>query len=138
MATRNTYIIAVILAIIVIVAISAFVLSSTTTPTTPTTTTTTPGGDATTATTITLTAENIKFNGTNPTITVKANTQVTITVNNKDSMPHNFIIQGVTGGSTNLLSPGQSGQVTVTLPPGTYKYYCSVHPGQMDGQIVAK
>ncbi len=134
MATRNTYIIAAIVAIIVIVAISAFVLMGPTTPTTPTTTTTSGGG----ATTIYLVAQNIKFNGTNPTITVAANTQVTINVDNKDSVPHNFVIQGVPGGTGNLLSPGQSGSVTVTLQPGTYKYSCSVHPGQMDGQIIAK
>ncbi len=137
MATRNTYIIAVIVVIIVIAALSAFVLMGTPAPTTPTTSTTstTSGGGATT---IYLVAQNIKFNSTNPTITVAANTQITINVDNKDSVPHNFVIKGVSGGTTNLLSPGQSGSVTVTLPPGTYQYSCSVHPGQMDGQIIAK
>ena len=145
MAARNTYIVAAIVAIIVIVAISAFVLSGVpTTPTssttsgstTTTTTTKTSGGGE--ATTINLTAENIKFNATNPTVTVKANTPVTFNIVNKDTAPHNFIIEGVSGGSTNLINQGQSAQVTVTLQPGTYKYHCSVHPNQMDGQIVAK
>ncbi len=145
MAARNTYIIAAIVAIIVIVAISAFVLSgvpttptTTTTnePTTTTTTTTTTGGGEATA--ITLISENIKFNGTNPTVTVKANTPVTFTIVNRESAPHNFIIRGVPDGSTNLINQGQSEQLTVTLQPGTYEYYCSVHPGQMEGQIVAK
>ena len=143
MAARNTYIIAAIVAIIVIVAVSAFVLSGV--PTTPTTTTTSGSTTTTTttsgggeATAITLISENVKFNGTNPTVTVKANTPVTFTIVNKDSPPHNFIIEGVAGGSTNLINQGQSEQLTVTLQPGTYEYYCSVHPGQMEGQIVAK
>ncbi len=169
MATRNTYIIAVIVAIIVIVAISAFVLSgmpgtspyytttnSTTTSTNsststsgyPTTTSTTNASSTTTttttttsqgaATTITLVAQNFSFNGTNPTITVKAGQQVTFTVVNKDSAPHTFDILGVSGGSTGQISPGQTGTLTVTLSAGTYKYQCANHPGQMNGQIIAQ
>ncbi len=141
MATRNTYIIAVIVAIIVIVAVSAFVLSGTPAPsggTTTTTTGTTTTTTTTTAATIRITADNIKFNGTNPTITVKADQPVTFVVVNEENIPHNFIIEGVAGGSTTLLNAGQTEEVTVTLKAGTYKYYCSIHPGQMDGQIIAK
>ncbi|MCL4435339.1 MAG: cupredoxin domain-containing protein [Thaumarchaeota archaeon] len=165
MATRNTYIIAVILAIIVIVAISAFVLSgtpgtspyytttgsttttnsSTSTSAYPTTTSTTNTSSTTTSTTsqgaaakITLVAQNFKFNTTNPTITVKAGQQVTFTVVNKDSVSHTFDIQGASGGSTGQISPGQTGTLTVTLSAGTYKYQCAIHPGAMNGQIVAQ
>lgn len=103
---------------------------------TNTTTTTTAANSA--KTTITLVAENIKFNTTNPTFTVPAGQPVQIHVVNNDTEPHNFIIEGVPGASTNLLSPGDSQTITVTFDKtGTYKYYCSVHPGLMDGQIQA-
>lgn len=165
MATRNTYIIAVIVAIIAIVAISAFVLSgtqatppnyttTTTTTTGPTSSTTTPTSSNTTststtittttttsqgaATTVTLVAQNFRFNTTNPTITVKAGQQVTFTVVNKDSANHTFDIQGVSGGSTGQIGAGETKTLTVTLSAGTYKYLCAYHQGQMNGQIVAQ
>jgi len=158
MATRNTYIIAVIVAIIAIVAISAFVLSGTpatppyptTTTTEPTLTTTTSTSSSTTsttttttsqgaaATTVTLVAQNFRFNTTNPTITVTAGQPVTFTVVNKDSAPHTFDIQGVSDGSTGQIGAGETKTVTVTLSAGTYNYLCAYHPGQMNGQIVAQ
>ena len=168
MVTRNTYIIAVIVAIIVIVAISAFVLNgtpatppnyttTTTTTTGPTSSTTTPTSSNTTststttttatttttsqgvaATTVTLVAQNFRFNTTNPTITVKAGQQVTFTVVNKDGANHTFDIQGVSGGSTGQIGAGETKTLTVTLSAGTYKYLCADHPGQMNGQIVAQ
>ena len=162
MATRNTYIIAVIVAIIAIVAISALVLSgtpatppysTTTTTTEPTSSTTTSTSSSTTsistttttttsqgaaATTVTLVAQNFRFNTTNPTITVKAGQQVTFTVVNKDGANHTFDIQGASGGSTGQIGPGETKTLTVTLSAGTYKYLCADHPGQMNGQIVAQ
>jgi len=162
MATRNTYIIAVIVAIIAIVAISALVLSgtpatppysTTTTTTEPTSSTTTSTSSSTTsistttttttsqgaaATTVTLVAQNFRFNTTNPTITVKAGQQVTFTVVNKDGANHTFDIQGVSGGSTGQIGAGETKTLTVTLSAGTYKYLCADHPGQMNGQIVAQ
>lgn len=164
MVTRNTYIIAVIVAIIAIVAISVFVLNgtpvtppysttTTTTTTGPTSSTTTPTSSNTTststttttttsqgaaATTVTLVAQDFRFNTTNPTITVKAGQQVTFTVVNKDGANHTFDIQGVSGGSTGQIGPGETKTLTVTLSAGTYKYLCADHPGQMNGQIVAQ
>ena len=162
MATRNTYIIAVIVAIIAIVAISALVLSgtpatppysTTTTTTEPTSSTTTSTSSSTTsistttttttsqgaaATTVTLVAQNFRFNTPNPTITVKAGQQVTFTVVNKDGANHTFDIQGVSGGSTGQIGAGETKTLTVTLSAGTYKYLCADHPGQMNGQIVAQ
>ncbi len=166
LATRNTYIIAVIVAIIAIVAISAFVLSgmpgtspyyttttttttgsntssttstnSTTSSSTTTNTTTTTTSQGAAATTVTIVAQNFKFNTTNPTITVKAGQQVTFTVVNKDSTTHTFDILGVSGGSTGQIGPGQTGTLTVTLSAGTYKYLCADHPGSMNGQLVAQ
>jgi plastocyanin len=146
MVARNTYVIAVIVAIIIIVAISTFVLSSapTTTPYPTTTTTTTITNSTTSSTTtqevvtVSLIAENIKFNATNPTITVKPRQQVIFNVVNKDNVQHNFQIQGVPGSATGQINSGETKMVTVTLSAGTYSYYCSIHPSQTDGQIVAK
>ncbi len=169
MATRNTYIIAFIVAIIVIVAVSAFVqsgmlgtnpyyppttsttttgsTSSTTTSTSTSTSTSTTssststtsqGGGGGAATAVTLVAQNHKFNGTNPTITVKAGVQVTFTITNKDSVNHTFDILTFYGDSTGQIAPGSTKTLTVTLSAGTYTYRCADHPSQMTGQIVAQ
>ncbi len=165
MATRNTYIIAFIVAIIVIVAVSAFVQSgmlgtnpyyppttSTTMTTTSTSTststsssttssstsTTSQGGGGGAATAVTLIAQNLKFNGTNPTITVKAGVQVTFTITNKDSVNHTFDILTFYGDSTGQIAPGSAKTLTVTLSAGTYTYRCADHPSLMTGQILAQ
>jgi len=55
----------------------------------------------------------------------------TFTAVNKGTLPHNLVINGpgVSQAKTpGLLSPGQSGQVTVTLKKGSYDVYCGV-PG---------
>lgn len=55
----------------------------------------------------------------------------TFTVDNKGQATHNLVITGpgVNHAKTpDLLSPGQSGSVTVTLQKGTYDIYCGV-PG---------
>jgi plastocyanin len=84
---------------------------------------------------ITIVAKDIKFNATNPTITVKVGS-VQITVINQDTAPHNFLIKEIPSASTGLLNPGQSQTITVNFATtGTYNYYCAVHPGQMDGII---
>ena len=49
----------------------------------------------------------------------------TITVSNVGTAPHTFTVQGQGIDITN--SPGQSAQVTIDLPPGTYTYICSFH-----------
>ncbi len=89
---------------------------------------------------VTLVAKDIKFNSTNPTITVTVGS-VGITVINQDTVPHNFLIREISTASTGLLSPGQSQTITVNFTStGTYHYYCAVHPGLMDGtiQVVSK
>ena len=48
---------------------------------------------------ITLVAKNIKFNATNPTITVTVGS-VAITIINQDTVPHNFLIREISSAST--------------------------------------
>ena len=131
---------AIIVVVIIIAAASVYALyfmppstTTTTSTTTSTTTTTTP------SIVINLIAENIKFNTTNPTINVKVGQTVNFVIINKDTVSHEFTIKDIPGAATNILSPGQQQTITVTFnTAGTYGYYCSVHPGLMDGQIVVQ
>lgn len=80
-------------------------------------------------------AKDVKFNVTNPTFNLKVGT-VSITVKNMDTMPHNFIIREIPSAATGLLTPGQSQTINVNFTTaGDFNYYCSIHPGQMEGVI---
>jgi plastocyanin len=84
---------------------------------------------------IVIIAKDIKFNASNPTITVYTGT-VSIKVINDDVAPHNFIIKEIPSAATNILNPSQNQTIIVNLPTaGSYHYYCSVHPGLMDGVL---
>jgi plastocyanin len=89
--------------------------------------------------TITLVADNTRFNSTNPTITVKKGETVKINVINDDVVPHTFVIQGLSGAATGVLAPGDSQTITVTFQnTGEYNYMCTIHPGLMDGSIIVQ
>ena len=73
--------------------------------------------------------------GFNPSeVTIPANTDVTITLNNTGASQHNFSVNDrMNEGKQNLgisvdVPPGQTGTVTVNAPPGDYYFYCNV-PG---------
>jgi uncharacterized cupredoxin-like copper-binding protein len=51
--------------------------------------------------------------------------KVTFKVKNGGKLPHDLAIKG-TSDKTKLISPGGSGELTVTLKAGTYELYCSV------------
>jgi uncharacterized cupredoxin-like copper-binding protein len=63
-------------------------------------------------------------------MTIPANTDVTITLNNKGAIEHEFKIddQNIDSG---LVSSGGSTTVTANLPAGTYTYHCPV-PGHTE------
>ncbi len=67
-------------------------------------------------------------------ITVPAGTQVTWT--NKDEEPHIVVSTGNQFPSSPALDTGDHYQATF-FKPGTYTYFCSIHP-QMVGTIVVK
>lgn len=84
-----------------------------------------------------LVAHNIRFNDTNPTIYVPLNVPVTLTITNDDGMPHTWDIDALNLHS-GIIGPGETKSVTFTVnTAGTYDYYCSIHPGLMDGKLVA-
>jgi heme/copper-type cytochrome/quinol oxidase subunit 2 len=89
------------------------------------------------STTWELVAANIKFNGTNPTIYVPVGQEVTLTIVNSDAMAHTFDIDELNI-HTGTINPGQTVMVTFTMASATsYTYYCSIHPGLMDGLVTA-
>jgi uncharacterized cupredoxin-like copper-binding protein len=52
----------------------------------------------------------------------------TFEVVNEGRMPHDFVVErdGADVAATDVLQPGQSATLTVTLEPGDYVFYCSV------------
>ena len=73
------------------------------------------------------------------TITVIVGVNNTIQWDNQDSVPHTVVSTSVpTGGQSfdsSALSQGQTYQIALTVP-GTYKYYCTIHPTWMLGKII--
>jgi plastocyanin len=49
----------------------------------------------------------------------------TITVKNVGTIPHTFTIQ--TNGINDVMNPGQSAKIKVSLAPGTYTWVCTFH-----------
>ena len=61
----------------------------------------------------------------------------TITVSNVGSATHTFTVTGQSIDVEN--QPGQSQQVTIDLPPGTYPFICRFHVSQgMKGTLVVQ
>jgi plastocyanin len=77
------------------------------------------------------------FNGNNPTLTFRPGERVRFVIRNEESAPirHNFEIPelGVACGAD--LGPGESREVTVTMPrSGSFAYGCCTHRG-MGGKL---
>lgn len=68
------------------------------------------------------------------TLTIPAGTDVTVTVENKGALPHNFSVtdQPIDSGE---VPSGQSADVVVNLPAGTYEFYCNI-PGHKEAGMV--
>jgi uncharacterized cupredoxin-like copper-binding protein len=50
---------------------------------------------------------------------------VTFTMTNDGDTQHDFLIDRPGGGGSRLLAPGERVSFTVSIPPGTWTYYCS-------------
>lgn len=108
------------------------------------------GGGQQPATTIEMTPTEVNGtyrwsvdNNINPTITLVANVNNTITVNNPTDDEHQLIIAMAEGGgeeedvaTTGDLEPGDQGELSI-IPNATdsLRYYCEYHPQTMLGDI---
>jgi plastocyanin len=124
-------------------AVSTSATTSATTPTTPTSTTTTTTGAASPSSALSLAANpegQLKYNTS--ALTAKAG-KVAIDFTNMSPLEHNVTVESsshsVVGATPTF--KGESKTLTLTLKPGTYKFYCSV-PGHrmagMEGTLVVK
>jgi plastocyanin len=85
-----------------------------------------------------LIAENDAFNKTNPTIYAKVDTPKKISILNKDVRRHDFIVDELNI-NTAYLSTQQSFTTAIaSRVPGTFVYYCSLHPNTMRGSVVVR
>lgn len=99
------------------------------------------GGAAGGGQTVDMTAVDYKFNPSDP--SVKSG-DVTFNLKNDGQQPHSLEIEDVNGSDQELegdVSPGQSGTLSVNLPPGKYEFYCPVDSHKemgMEGEITVK
>jgi uncharacterized cupredoxin-like copper-binding protein len=102
---------------------------------------TTGGGAAGGGQTVDMTAVDFKFDPSDP--SVKSG-NVTFNLKNDGQQPHSLEIEDVNGQDQELegdVSPGQSGTLSVNLPPGKYEFYCPVDSHKemgMEGEITVK
>ena len=83
-----------------------------------------------------LIAENDVFNKTNPDIQATVDIPKKISILNKDFRRHDFIVDGLNI-NTAYLSTEQSFTTAIaSRAPGTFEYYCSLHPDTMRGRIL--
>ena len=77
-----------------------------------------------------------KFNVTNPDISVKINTPLKITLANQDFRKHDFVVDDLNI-NTGFISSGQEFTTVIASDKiGSFRYYCSIHPGIMEGKII--
>ena len=87
---------------------------------------------------ILLIAEDNLFNGTNPNIVAMVHVPEKLVVLNKDFVRHDLIVYKLNI-NTAYLSPGQDFTTAIASNiPGTFEYYCSLHPTTMHGRIIIK
>ncbi|MGA7541740.1 MAG: cupredoxin domain-containing protein [Nitrososphaeraceae archaeon] len=85
-----------------------------------------------------LLAENDAFNKTNPTIYAKVDIPKKISILNMDVRRHDFIVDELNI-NTAYLSTQQSFTTAIaSRVPGTFEYYCSLHPNTMRGSVVVR
>jgi heme/copper-type cytochrome/quinol oxidase subunit 2 len=81
---------------------------------------------------VTLVAQGISWKTTK--LAFKADQKVTVTVQNKDTVEHNFTFAAAKANKD--VEDGQTVKVAFTAPgPGTYQFHCKYHPKQMHGTV---
>ena len=102
--------------------------TATTASAAPTTTVAAASGNGST----TLVAQGISFNTTK--LDFKAGEKVTVTVENKDGVEHNFTFKAAKADKD--VEAGETAKATFTVPAaGTYEFHCEYHPTQMKGTV---
>jgi plastocyanin len=77
-----------------------------------------------------------KFNVTNPDIIVKIDQPLKISIANQDFRKHDFIVDDLNI-NTGFISSGQDFTTLIASDKvGSFRYYCSIHPGIMEGKII--
>ncbi len=87
------------------------------------------GGTA--ATEVTVTAIDINF--VEKELTIAADTDTRFVITNQGAAGHNFSIDEL--GVSVDIAPGDSAEVTINAPAGTYEYYCNVPGHRAAGQV---
>jgi plastocyanin len=88
--------------------------------------------------TVTLSMKGYAFNETNPTLAFRPGERIRFVVSNDEAttVRHNFRIVGMDVPCEREFLPGESREVTVTIPrSGEFAYTCCTHPG-MGGKLV--
>jgi plastocyanin len=81
---------------------------------------------------ITLTAKGIAFDQTQ--LKMPAGKQVTVTLNNQDSVEHSFTFKDAKADKD--AEGGETAEVSFTAPAaGSYEFHCKYHPNQMKGTV---
>ena len=102
---------------------------------------TTAGGGGGGGQTADMTAVDFKFD---PSDTTVDSGNVSFDLKNGGQQPHSLEIEDVNGQDQEIegdVAPGQSGTLTVNLPPGKYEFYCPVDGHKemgMEGDITVK
>jgi plastocyanin len=81
---------------------------------------------------ITLTAKGIAFDQTQ--LNMPAGKQVTVTLNNQDSVEHSFTFKDAKAEKD--AEGGETAEVSFTAPAaGSYEFHCKYHPSKMKGTV---
>jgi len=90
-----------------------------------------------------LTAENTQFDKDR--LQAPAGSEVSLTLNNKDSVEHNFSLyesqDSVDPLFEGVLLPGPAFliyQFAAPEDPGTYHFHCDIHPDAMEGEFIVE
>lgn len=87
---------------------------------------------------ILLIAQDNLFNGTNPKIFAIVNRPEKLDILNKDFVRHDFIVDKLNINTAYLSSEQDFPTAIASSKPGTFEYYCSLHPMTMRGEIIIR